>query len=158
MKRCTSKSNFKCKHCRDTDYVFVYWLEKALMKLEIHMVDLPQEIFKAIDVEYFTNCHCHPGLLLPSKISEGSMRCLECCGSTWRFTELAEECGYRWKKVMELSAQQLLNLPCNYFERCSCGYDEDTPNSPERESAVKKILNLTRFKLPRFGFNFAQSV
>ncbi len=131
-----------CSHCRGTKYVFVYWLEKGLEQHNVHMTDIPPKIFEKLPLEFLVYCHCNIGLLLPSNIKKGVGYCLECDGMTWRFTETAEQSGYRWKKIINLSPSELNNLPCEYFERCPCGEDEQVPKSHQRTESLRDVLNL----------------
>ncbi len=147
-----------CNHCRGAKYVFEYWLEKGLEKYNIHMTDMPPEIFKKIPIEFLFYCHCNMLLASrtkPSYLEQEVMFCQECSGSTWRFSDTAEQAGYRWKKVNDFSWSDLKSLPCEYFTRCSCGEDEQAPKSPQRTESLRDVLNLLRLPLqrPSFGLN-----
>ncbi len=151
-----NKENVKCEHCYDQRYVFVYWFERVLDQNGIHLTDIPAELFEKIPIELIVHCHCNIALLLPSNIDKGPNRCLECDGMTWRFTESAEQSGYRWKKIINLQPPELKDLPCDYFERCACGYDEQAPRPPEKRKVAKEALDFLRIKIPRIGFSFFQ--
>lgn len=142
-----------CEHCRGTEYVLAYWLEKMLEQHGVHMTDIPPDIFQMIPVQYIQDCHCNVRLLL-FKNRRSRIDCSDCDGTTWRFSEAGEEAGYRWRKVSELSVEEIKALPSSYFERCPCGYDEQGPKHPERKKTLKEILDLLKVKVPGFGFSF----
>ncbi len=143
-----------CVHCRETKYVFVYWLEKGLQKHNVHMTDIPPEIFKKIPLEFLLYCHCNPLVASqrkPSYIESEILHCQECDGLTWCFSKAAEEAGYRWKKVRDLPWPDLKTLPCEYFERCPCGEDDSAYKSPKRTESLRDILGLLKSSLPRLS-------
>lgn len=80
--------------------------------------------------------------------------CQDCDGTSWRFTAIGEESGFRWKKVGDLSTREIEELPCAYFERCPCGYEEQVPKSPGKKVFMKDIMNLLNIKLPTLGYSF----
>ncbi len=139
-----------CNHCRGAKYVFEYWLEKILGQNGIHLTEIPSEIFKMIPSEYLTHCHCNIGLFLRKKHIT-TPYCSECVDATWRFTEEAEQNGYRWKKVLDLSVPELIELPCEYFERCPCGQDDQGKKPPEKRKILQTLSDL--LKIPRLAFN-----
>ena len=141
-----------CGHCRGTEYVLAYWLEKMLEQQGIHMTDIPPDVFKMIPVEYLLFCHCNIRLALFRR--DKLVRCLECEGTTWRFTEAAEQDGYRWKKVSNLSPDEIRILPCEYFERCPCGYEDQVPKNSEKKKILKDVLGLLDIKIPIPSFGF----
>lgn len=149
-----SNANVSCNHCYDQKYVFVYWFERVLNQNGIHLTDIPAELFEKIPIDLIVHCHCNLALLLPSNLNKGPNRCLECDGTTWLFTEAAEQSGYRWKKIINLQPSELTNLPCDYFARCPCGYDEQAPKSPEKKKIAVDVFDLLKIKLPRFGLSF----
>lgn len=153
MVECNNK-DFKCEHCRDQNYVFVYWFEHVLAQNGIHLTDIPSDLFSKIPIELIVHCHCNMALLLPSNKDKGPIRCLECDGMTWRFTEAAESAGYHWKKIINLEPAELKDLPCNYFERCPCGYDEQAPKPPKKRELMKEAFELLKIRIPRIGFSF----
>ena len=136
----------KCSHCRGAQYVLPYWLEKVLEKEGIHMTDIPPDVFKLIPVEELIFCHCNVRLSFFRR--DKLVRCHECDGTTWLFTETAELEGWRWKKVMNLSADEIRALPCEYFERCPCGYDDQMPKKRERKKILKEVLGFLNLKIP----------
>lgn len=143
-----------CTHCRGAEYVFIYWLEKLLCQNGIHMTDIPSEIFKKIPLEYLVYCHCNLGISRrkPSFTPNNLINCYECEGTTWRFAEEGEkQTGYRWKKVGSLAWDEIKTLPCEYFERCPCGDDEQSPKPPEKRKILHDISSL--LKIPTLGFN-----
>ncbi len=141
-----------CVHCRGAEYVFEYWLEKFLDQNHIHMTEIPSEVFEKIPIELLKFCHCN--IRLAFFPNDKIVRCLECEGTTWCFTEHAEKEGYRWKKTASLSTEEIRVLPCEYFERCSCGIDEKGTKTPKKKKAVKELFDLLKIKLPEFGFGF----
>ena len=133
--------------------MFDYWLEKLLDQNGIHMTDIPSEVFKKIPIDYLTYCHCN-SLLFHRKSSFMEKRgepCLDCNGTTWRFSQFAEERGYRWQNITNLSLEQLNELSCEYFERCPCSDDEQGMKPPEKRKIIQNISDL--IKIPRLGFN-----
>lgn len=142
-----------CIHCRGAEYVLEYWIEKILQENGIHMTELPKEVFKKIPVERLRYCHCNIRLALLAK--NEIIRCLECEGTTWQFTEPAMESGYRWKKVANLTPENLRNLPCEYFERCPCGYDEKSYKPPHRKKALKEVFEIFKVRIPSISFGLA---
>jgi len=154
----TNGEKTTCAHCRDTKYVFVYWLEKGLEQHNIHMTDIPPEIFTKFPLEFLVYCHCNIFLAFrtkPSYIEQEATLCRECNGSTWRFSEVAEEAGYRWKKVRDLSWADIKHLPCHFFKRCPCGEDEQAPKSPQRTESLRDVLSLIRIPLQRPSFELS---
>lgn len=145
MKKQKNESS-ACEHCRGAQYVLVYWLEKMLDQQGMHMTDIPPDVFKMIPVEYLLFCHCNIRLALFRR--DKLVRCLECEGTTWRFTETAETEGWRWKKITNLTADEIRSLPCEYFERCSCGYDDQMPKKPEKKKILKEVLDCLNLKIP----------
>lgn len=142
----------KCSHCRGAQYVLSYWLEKMFEQQGMHMTDIPPEAFKLIPVEYLLFCHCNIQIK-HFRRREGA-QCQECDGTTWLFTETAQEAsGYRWKKVADLELNEIRELPCEYFERCSCSEDDQAPKSRKRKEIfeeLRELLNI-RLPIPRFG-------
>ena len=138
-----------CSHCRGTQYVFVYWLEKILLQNGVHMTDIPPAVFKEIPIEYLLYCHCNVLISRqkPSYIADDAFNCSECGGSTWRFTPTAEKAGYQWKKVALLPRQELKSLPCTFFERCPCGEDEQGHKPPEKRKILETLSDL--LKIPK---------
>lgn len=148
----TKTSENRCHHCRGVQYVLAYWFEKELERRRIHMTEIPSDVFKLIPVDCLFLCHCH---VLVSYIRRNEeIRCNECDGTTWRFTEPAELEGYRYRKVGDLSIHEITLLPCEYFERCPCGDEERSPKNPERKMVLRDVLDLleVNFPLPRFSF------
>ncbi len=146
----------KCSHCRGAEYVLDYWLEKMLERENIHMTEIPPSIFKTIPVECLKFCHCNIRLKSFRHHNE-LISCDDCEGTTWRFSEEAEIDGYRWKKVASLTADELRELSCGYFERCPCGYDENMHKPPQKKRALLKDLldSLENIKLPRLSFGWS---
>ncbi|MBN1545930.1 MAG: hypothetical protein JW902_04650 [Syntrophaceae bacterium] len=99
-----------------------------------------------IPVEDLLYCHCNIMLALFRRNSID--RCLECGGTTWRFTEDAGQAGYRRKTVADLPLDEIKALPCNYFERCPCGYDEQPLSDRGKKELFSAILSLLDFKIP----------
>ncbi len=142
-----------CDHCRGAQYVFEYWLEKLLEKNKIHMTDIPPEIFEKIPIEYLQYCHCNPLFMhrRSAFMDNPSVNCLECNGTSWRFSLFAEEKGFRWHKISSSSFEELKNLTCEYFERCPCGQDEQGKKPPEKRKILQTLSDL--LKIPRLAFN-----
>lgn len=125
-----------CRHCHDTQYVFIPWVDQMLQKRAVCMADIPADIFKIVPVEHFIYCHCNPRIIfLNRKFTD----CQECNGTTWRFTEIAEHKGYFRRKIRSLSWRGITQLPCHYFERCSCGNE---PKSCDEKEQLEVILGL----------------
>ncbi len=142
-----------CTHCRGADYVFEYWLEKILDQNGVHMTEIPSHVFEKIPLEVLCFCHCNALVTrYPRVKGDPIVHCEECDGSTWRFTETAEEAGYRWKKVVGIDWMEIKELPCEYFERCPCGADEKGTKTPGKKKAVKELFDLLKIKLPQLGF------
>lgn len=141
-----------CIHCRDEKWVLAYSLELSLRRQGFHMTDIPAEIFEKLPLKYLFHCHCQIGILLPY-LNQDQTDCSECSGATWRFSEFAEEMGYRWQKVVDLAPTEVSSLSCEYFERCPCGYEENTPKSFERKRSSKEVFRFLQVTLPRFGFS-----
>ena len=139
-----------CKHCRGTKYVLDYWLEKMLEQNGVHMTEIPEEIFKQISVESLRCCHCN--FLLFFRENRLFSHCQACEGTTWLFTEVAEQAGYRWKKVCDTSPQEIRELPCEYFERCPCDTEKKGFKDQEKRKSFKDILRLLEIKIPNLGF------
>ncbi|MDP3920448.1 MAG: hypothetical protein Q8R76_06565 [Candidatus Omnitrophota bacterium] len=154
MKKQEKNEQPACEHCRGAQYVLAYWLEKMLKQESLHMTDIPPDVFKLIPVEYILFCHCH--ILLTHIRRKQEIQCHECGGTAWRFTETAEQEGHRWKKVENLVADDIKMLPCEYFERCPCGYEDQGPKSSEKKKVLKDVLGLLDIKIkiptPSFGF------
>ena len=146
-----------CSHCRDAKYVFEYWLEKVLNSQGIHITEIPREVFKKIPIELLVYCHCNYLLLERYKRPFSSVKelCLECEGTTWRFTEQAEQAGYRLKRVPNLSREEIKALPCEFFDRCPCGIDEQAPRPPEKRKILKEVFDLLKIKVPKLGFGLS---
>jgi hypothetical protein len=149
--------NSLCEHCRGQKYVFVYWLDRALDEQGIHITDIPSEVFEKIPVSLLVPCHCNGVLFLPSNIAKGADGCNQCAGSTWCFTETAEQAGYRYKKVINVSPDVIVGLSCTYFERCACGDDEQAPKNPEKRSSLKEVFDILKVKVPNLGIGFRQT-
>jgi len=143
----------KCEHCCGQNYVFVYWLEQALKEQGVHITDIPAEVFEKIPVHLLVPCHCNGALFLPSKINKANS-CFQCAGSTWIFSEVAEQAGYRFKKVVDISPEIIETIGCDFFERCACD-NEDTPKTIEARNSFKDILSL--LDIPKVRFNFMRS-
>lgn len=135
-----------CFHCRGAEYVLPYWLDEFLNLRGVHMTDLPREAFKKIPVEMLYFCHCNIRVVVFPR--DEIVGCLECESTSWRFTESADREGHQWKKMLNLSPQEIEALPCEYFERCPCGVDEQAPKSPGKRKALKEILDLFKIRLP----------
>lgn len=148
------KNRFACEHCRGAQYVLAYWLEKMLEQQGMHLTDIPPDVFKMIPVEDLMFCHCNIRLALFKRNKLDA--CFECKGTTWCFTEAAEREGYREKNVSNLTLDEIRTLPCEYFERCPCGYEDQGPKSLERKNVLKNVLDLLDIKinLPRPSFSF----
>ena len=142
-----------CKHCRGAKYVLPYWLEKMLERQGMHMTDIPPDAFKMIPVEHLLYCHCYQSILTFGR-KDPNNHCLECDGSTWRFTQTGKDAGYCRQKVMDLSPDEIRTLHCEYFERCPCDCDEQGPKKAERKKTLKDILDLLNIKIPRPGLSF----
>lgn len=141
-----------CQHCRGAKHVLAYWLEKMLERQGLHLADIPPDAFTMIPVEYLLYCHCNKGILLFGRGRNN--HCLECDGATWRFTETGKDAGYRWKKVIQLSPDEIETLPCEYFERCPCDNKDQGSRKLERKKALKDILGLLDIKIPRPSFSY----
>lgn len=142
-----------CEHCRGMKHVLPYWLEKMLDRQGMHMTDISPDIFQMIPVECIQYCHCNVRLVL-FKHRRFRIVCDDCDGTTWRFTEPAERAGYRFKKVSQLSLDEIELLPAYYFERCACGVDEKSPKSCEKRKVTKSIFALPDFKILQPSFSF----
>lgn len=138
-----------CSHCRGAEYVPVYWFERVLEQNGIHMTEIPPSVFKKIPLEFL--CYCHCNFLVTHIPGNNIVRCLECEGTTWQFSETAEQNGYRWKKFHQSAWSDLKDLPCDYFERCPC-YDEQSFKHPQKKKALTEILELLKVQISNFGF------
>lgn len=125
-----------CSHCHGAEYVFVSWLERMLGDRGMHLTDIQADIFKMIPVEHFVYCHCNSRIVF---LNRKFTACQECDGTTWRLTEIAEHKGYFRRKIRSLSWQGITQLPCYYFERCSCGHE---PKSCDEKEQLEVILGL----------------
>lgn len=145
-------TNF-CHHCRGARHVFAYWLERMLEQRGMHMTEIPPDLFPLIPVEYFLYCHCDVRMIFFGK-NRVANSCQECEGLSWRFTEEAHGAGYRWKKVGSLSLEEVRTLPCEYFERCPCADEDQSPRGMERKELLRGVLELIEVKIPRPSFAF----
>lgn len=136
-----------CGHCRGAKYVFVYWLERALEQRGMHLTEVPPDLFTLIPVEYFLYCHCDARMIFFGK-NRAVSPCQECEGVSWRFTEEAHRAGYRWKKAGNLSLEEVSTLPCEYFERCPCADEDQSPKGLKRRELLKGVFDLIGIKIP----------
>ncbi len=141
-----------CSHCGGMRYVLSYWLEKVLEQQSLHMTDISPDVFKLIPVEYILFCPCH--ILLAHIRRNRKLQCRECAGTAWRFTETAEQEGHRWKKVENLTADNIKMLPCEYFERCPCSDEDQGPKNSVRKKALRDVLGRLHIENPSPSYVF----
>lgn len=144
----------QCEHCLGAKYIFDYWLDKAFKEHNVHMKDIPREIFQHIPVNFFYPCHCNAEIILRAK--ELGDLCSECSGTTWTLTREGIEYFGGNKRISSFTFNDIEESNCDAFVRCSCETGEQSPKVP-KENFLKLKEVLKRFRisvsLPQLGLD-----